>query len=115
MKVGFLAYSPLRGGLLAGRYESLDKPPPEGTRSLQSEYWNNVKNESNSQKLKEIKKIAEDAGIKSLPKLALAWLLENGVSSVVAGASGPEQFAESCEAPDMTIAPEIKAKLDALI
>ena len=114
-RVGFLAYNPLRGGLLAGRYESSDRPPLEGTRGhFRIEYWNSVNNESNFHKLSEIKRIARDAGIKSLPKLAISWLLQNGVSSVVAGASRPEQFAESCEAPDMRIEPEIKSKLDAL-
>ena len=74
-----------------------------------------MKNESNFHKWNEIKKIAQEAGITSLPKLALAWLLENGVSSVVTGASGPEQFAESCEASDMTIDQGTEAKLDALV
>ena len=102
--VGVLAYSPLYGGVLAGRYER-GKPPPQGSRATyrQPAWWNRVNNEENFRKLEKIKSVADNAGL-SLPVLAIAWILrEQRVTTAVMGASKPEQLEESCKAVDVKL------------
>jgi aryl-alcohol dehydrogenase-like predicted oxidoreductase len=51
--------------------------------------------------VKKLAKVADDLAI-TLPQLALAWCLKNpNVSSVITGASKPEQVRENMKASDL--------------
>ncbi|KAE9042875.1 hypothetical protein PR003_g3792 [Phytophthora rubi] len=63
-----------------------------------------------------LKVIAKELGC-SLPQLATAWCVSNEhVSTVLVGASRPEQLEENLKAIEFVdkIIPEVKAKIDAI-
>ncbi|XP_041420852.1 voltage-gated potassium channel subunit beta-1 isoform X1 [Xenopus laevis] len=107
--VGAMTWSPLACGIISGKYEN---GIPESTRaSLKCYQWLKDKilsEEGRKQrtKLRDLMPIAERLGC-TLPQLAVAWCLRNeGVSSVLLGASNPEQLVENLGAiqvlPKMT-------------
>ncbi|KAL4176486.1 hypothetical protein KRP22_001428 [Phytophthora ramorum] len=64
-----------------------------------------------------IKPVAAGLGC-SLPQLALAWCVSNeNVSTVLIGASRPEQLEENLKALNFVdkVTPEVKAKIDAIV
>lgn len=108
--IGFLPYFPLASGLLTGKYRE-GRPPPEGTRlaamsgTLETAPWKTVE--------ALIAHVAE-AG-RPLVELAVGWLLAKPVvSSVIAGATRPEQVWANVAAADTPLTPDEVAALDAL-
>jgi aryl-alcohol dehydrogenase-like predicted oxidoreductase len=62
----------------------------------------------------EVGKIAAEAGV-SPAKLAVGWVAADPVvSAVIIGASRPEQLADTLDAVDVPVAPDVKAHLDEL-
>ncbi|NP_001408148.1 voltage-gated potassium channel subunit beta-2 isoform 4 [Mus musculus] len=96
--VGAMTWSPLACGIVSGKYDS--GIPPYSRASLKGYQWLKDKilsEEGRRQqaKLKELQAIAERLGC-TLPQLAIAWCLRNeGVSSVLLGASNAEQLMEN--------------------
>jgi aryl-alcohol dehydrogenase-like predicted oxidoreductase len=96
--VGVIAYNPLAGGFLSGKYASLEQVPP-GTRfSLgktgdlyRERYWHKAQHEA----VKQLKRHFDAKGT-PLVRVAIAWVLaQPGVTSAILGASRPEQLADS--------------------
>ena len=90
-RLGFLPYFPLASGLLSGKYrrgESL----PEGTRLAKTpRLAERYATEANLEKVERLRAFAEARG-RSLLDLAFSWLLARPfVSSIIAGATKPEQ------------------------
>jgi voltage-dependent potassium channel beta subunit len=96
--LGLTVWSPLANGTLTGKYI---KGVPEGSRATLPTYqWlrETVVNEARNQAAGRLKPIAEELGC-TLAQLALAWCLRNPhVSSVITGASRPEQVTENMKA-----------------
>lgn len=97
--LGTTIWSPLASGLLTGKYNDAD---PKDTRftAIKTLGWLKEKMlvEDNIRKAKEVKVIADETGI-SMPKFALAWCLKNpNVSTVILGASKPQQLRENLNA-----------------
>ncbi|KAK2496785.1 hypothetical protein MC885_005100 [Smutsia gigantea] len=96
--VGAMTWSPLACGIVSGKYDS--GVPPYSRASLKGYQWLKDKilsEEGRRQqaKLKELQAIAERLGC-TLPQLAIAWCLRNeGVSSVLLGASSADQLMEN--------------------
>ncbi|XP_023391392.1 voltage-gated potassium channel subunit beta-2 [Pteropus vampyrus] len=96
--VGAMTWSPLACGIVSGKYDS--GIPPYSRASLKGYQWLKDKilsEEGRRQqaKLKELQAIAERLGC-TLPQLAIAWCLRNeGVSSVLLGASSVDQLMEN--------------------
>ena len=62
-----------------------------------------------------LKPLAHEAGC-TLAQLSLAWCLRDGVvSSVIVGATRPEQVDDNAAAGDLDIDPAIFARMDALL
>ena len=102
--LGMTIWSPLASGLLTGKYNEGD---PGGTRiSLKDYAWLREKFETGEArkrlaKVKRLAALAKDLGT-TLPRLALAWCLKNPrVSSVITGASKPEQVKENMKAGEL--------------
>ncbi|XP_075999393.1 voltage-gated potassium channel subunit beta-2-like [Genypterus blacodes] len=96
--IGAMTWSPLACGIISGKYDS---GVPSGSRaSFKGNQWLKDKilsEEGHRQqlKLKELWVIAERLGC-SLPQLAIAWCLRNeGVNSVLLGASRTDQLMEN--------------------
>lgn len=107
--LGVIAYNPLAGGFLTGRY----KPGQEvetGTRfSLhqagklyQNRYWK----EAQFEVVEQLRQFF-DARQRSLAQVALAWVLPQPViTSAILGASRPEQLHETLAATELQLTPE---------
>jgi L-glyceraldehyde 3-phosphate reductase len=94
--VGVIGFSPLAQGLLTGKY--LDGIPAESRVALGQGNGALTADQVTPQKIAKLKALSEIAKQRgqSLAQLALAWLLKDArVSSVLIGASKPEQIADS--------------------
>lgn len=95
---GTTIWSPLASGLLSGKY---NEGIPEGSRATLPGYdWlrKYVITPERVAKVKELVPVAKDLGC-SMSQLALAWCLKNpNVSTVITGASRPEQVHENMKA-----------------
>jgi aryl-alcohol dehydrogenase-like predicted oxidoreductase len=89
--LGFLPFFPLASGLLTGKYQR-GEAPPEGTRLAASGARGAAAlSEQNFDKLDRLAAYADAHG-RTMLDLAFAWLLGHPpVSSVIAGATRPEQ------------------------
>jgi voltage-dependent potassium channel beta subunit len=101
--LGTTIWSPLASGILTGKYR--DGIPPDSRPNLPGYEWLRKKFESEEgqdqiRKARELERLAADLGT-TLPRLALAWCLKNShVSTVILGASKPEQLRENLQAID---------------
>ncbi|TMW58870.1 hypothetical protein Poli38472_007015 [Pythium oligandrum] len=115
--LGLTTWSPLKFGLLTGKYAS---GMPEGSRLGQSEYILSLLrgdfNEMTKQ-VEQLRPIAAELDC-SLAQLALAWCTSNErVSTVILGASSLKQMEENLKALDVVpkLTEEIKTRIDAII
>ena len=99
--LGTTIWSPLASGLLTGKY---NRGMPQGTRaSLPGYEWlkEYVLTPQNIEKVKQLEPIAKPLGC-TLAQLALAWCLKNpNVSTVITGATRPEQVIENMKAEEV--------------
>jgi aryl-alcohol dehydrogenase-like predicted oxidoreductase len=104
--LGFLPFFPLASGLLSGKYRR-GAPPPEGTRlALWGERGKSAMSDANFDKVEALAKWAEDRG-HTILELAFAWLLGHEVvSSVIAGATSPEQIKANAATAEWRLTPE---------
>lgn len=110
--MGLVVWSPLASGLLTGKY---DDGTPKNSR-LASIAWLRdavIKGDRIAQ-VKKMKAIADQLGV-TRARLALAWCAaQPGVSSVITGATRPDQLRENLGALEITMTPEIANELEAL-
>ncbi len=129
--MGLVAWSPLAAGLLTGKYgrEKLDAQGPAGSlpdragETLQggsdgrlngeNPFGGMLFTEQNFRVVDVLRGVAEELG-RSMAQVALAWVGQRpGVSSVLIGASRPEQLRENIEALDIVFSPDQHGRLDA--
>jgi aryl-alcohol dehydrogenase-like predicted oxidoreductase len=113
--LGFLPFFPLASGLLSGKYRRGEKPP-EGTRLAA---WGSrgaaALSDRNFDRVEKLTAWAEERDHTVL-ELAFAWLLGHEVvSSVIAGATAPEQVKANAAAGDWRLSPEDVADVGQLI
>ncbi|WP_374034153.1 aldo/keto reductase [Bdellovibrio bacteriovorus] len=102
--MGLVTWSPLASGMLTGKY---DKGVSEGRLSRIDWLKDTFYTEKNSQRVWELKGIADKLEC-SRTQLALAWTAaQPGVSSVILGATSIEQLQENLGALKVEITPEI--------
>ena len=112
--LGLVPYYPLTAGLLSGKYKR-NEPMPEGARltymqRLQDRYMT----EANWQKVERLEAFCAKRGHR-LIELAFSWLAAHpAVSSVIAGATRPEQVEQNVTACDWALTPEEMAEIDGL-
>jgi aryl-alcohol dehydrogenase-like predicted oxidoreductase len=112
--LGMLPFFPLASGLLTGKYKR-GEAPPEGTRLAA---WGprgaQALNDKNFDRLEALSSWAEERGHDMLD-LAFAWLLGHPVvSSVIAGATKPEQVAANAATAGWKLTPEEVAEVTKL-
>jgi aryl-alcohol dehydrogenase-like predicted oxidoreductase len=108
--IGFLPYFPLASGLLSGKYKR-GAPRPEGTRLADRE---DVFTEEVWERLDGLERFAEERGMTLLQVAFGGLLAQPAVSSVIAGATKPEQVRANVEAATWEPTPEDIAALNAL-
>jgi aryl-alcohol dehydrogenase-like predicted oxidoreductase len=104
--LGLTVFSPLKGGVLTGKYNDA-AAPPEGSRLAESKdgYVQKLKKtvgddtwQRQLDQVAALKPVAEELGI-STAQLALAWILKNpNISSMITGASRPQQVLDNVKA-----------------
>lgn len=115
--LGTTIWSPLGSGLLSGKY--LDGFPEDTRLGIDGMDWlkDRVIREEKLEKVRKVKKIADDLGV-SLVKFSLAWCLKNpNVSTVILGASKVNQLKENLESPDVVplLSDDVMETVEAII
>lgn len=93
--LGLTTWSPLDSGILTGKYNN---GIPQNSRLHQHNELRSRLTDEKIAKVKALQKVAQEIGC-SLSQLAIAWCLRNDhVSSVITGASNPQQVEENMHA-----------------
>ncbi len=114
---GTTIWSPLASGVLSGKYAN--GIPADSRAALPGFDWlqeHQITSER-IEKVKHLSVIAADLGC-TMSQLALAWCLKNpNVSTVITGASRPEQVVENMKAIDVEdkLTPEILEKIELVL
>ena len=114
--VGIIPYQIFMGGVLTGRY-SAESPPPSDShmasrhaQRAKDTYWT----DHTFKVVETLKETAAELEI-SVPQLLIAWTLSRPqITSVIVGASRPEQAQSNAEAVSVELPEEIMARLDSL-
>jgi aryl-alcohol dehydrogenase-like predicted oxidoreductase len=112
--VGILPYFPLASGFLTGKYRR-GAEPPKGTRlSLIKRMAEQTLTDENFATLERLDKFARDHN-HTLLELAIGWLASQPqVSSVISGATSPEQVTENVKAGNWKLTSEELTEIDKL-
>jgi len=112
--VGFIAFSPLAGGWLTGKY-GRGKPYPDGSRmTLRPEPYRAYEREEIYRGLDALANLARTRGVE-MSALALAWVLHQPrVDSAVIGPRRPEHLASALAALTIAFKDEETAQIGAL-
>ena len=104
------------GGVLTGRYDPSSGPPDDShmasrhAQRAKDTYWN----DRTFDMVETLKTIATELEV-SVPQLLIAWTLSRPqITSVIVGASRPEQVKSNAEATAIELSAEIVSQLDAL-
>jgi aryl-alcohol dehydrogenase-like predicted oxidoreductase len=114
--LGNVVWSPLAMGILTGKYTDAARPPANTRASgrakdMMEDYFTQPVLDA----VQRLKPLASRAGC-TLAQLALAWCLRlDVVSSVIVGATRPEQVDENVAAADLDIDPAIFTEMDAIL
>lgn len=115
--LGVIAYNPLAGGFLSGKYEPGEAPRP-GTRFTlgdtgqlyQDRYWQAAQFEA----VERLKETCGGRGL-NLATVSIAWVLaQDAISSAIVGASRPEQLDATLAATELELDPDLRAGCDAV-
>ena len=118
--LGTTIWSPLASGLLTGKYS---QGLVEGTRATLAGYewlrqrFESAEGRAQIEKARQLEPIAGELGC-TLAQLALAWCLKNpNVSTVITGASRPEQVVENMQALDVAprLSDEVMERIEAIL
>lgn len=99
--LGTTIWSPLASGYLTGKY--LNQSPADARLNREELGWlsERLLQETHAEKVKNLMVLASDLGV-SMPQLGVAWCLKNpDVSTVILGATKPEQLQETLTAPSI--------------
>ncbi|MDA8290787.1 MAG: aldo/keto reductase [Actinomycetota bacterium] len=99
--IGLTTWSPLASGLLTGKY--VDGIPDGSRGALPGYEWlrGHLTDPSTNARVRALRSVAEDLGC-TLSQLSVAWCTLNPhVSTVITGASRPEQVTENLKALDV--------------
>jgi aryl-alcohol dehydrogenase-like predicted oxidoreductase len=108
--IGLLPYFPLASGLLTGKYRR-GEPPPEGSRI---QLWNrgSVLTDETFDALESLEHFARERSITLLDVAIGGLAAQPAVSSVIAGATSPEQVAANVKAAEWRPSAEDLAEID---
>lgn len=111
--MGLVVWSPLAMGMLTGKY---DEGVPEDSR-FGREDWARQRylTDENAGKVRALKAVADDLGC-TRAQLALAWVLRDvGISSVIIGATKPQQIDENVAAADLQLSSDHVTEIERIL
>ncbi len=114
--IGLLAWSPLAGGFLSGKYRDGVRNAPAGTRVADSDfkelYVQRFETDRAARTVQALASVASDAG-KTASQVALNWLLSHPqVTAPILGVRNPDQLTEDLGAVGWSLSAEQIATLD---
>lgn len=116
-RIGQIVWSPLRQGVLTGKYRP-GRPPPADSRAASPAMNTFLKEKLDDgllARVDRLRPLAAEAGL-TLPQLALAWVLRRPeVTSAIIGASRPAQVAENAAASGVKLEPGLVARVEAAL
>jgi aryl-alcohol dehydrogenase-like predicted oxidoreductase len=117
LKIGQLVWSALAQGVLTGRFPT-DHEPPGGRRGASTEMTKYSRLWFNPQILgavHDLRPLAAEAGL-TMSQFAIAWALRSpDVTSVIIGASRPEQVEDNVQASGQAVDPALFAAAEAIL
>ena len=115
--LGVLAWSPLNGGWLTGRYRRDEPLPSEGRAARQPERFDPTRPDvaTKLDVVEELVAVADEAGL-SLTHLALAFVLAHpAVSAAIMGPRTMDHLTTALGAADVTLDDDLLERLDAVV
>ena len=113
--IGQIVWSPLAQGVLTGKYRPGERPA--GTRAadpFQSRFMEAFLADDALGRVEQLRPIASDLGL-TMAQLALAWCLrQDGVASVIVGATRPAQLRENVAAAGVRLSTDVVRAIDRL-
>src|SRR5215467_9576439 len=114
-QVAYLAFSPLAGGWLTGKYRRGERYPAGSRMTQRPEPYAGFVTGATFDTLDKLRAIADSRGT-SLAGLALGWLLaDERVSQVVIGPGRPEHLAPVAEALEHPLTGEERAAVESIV
>ena len=109
--IGLIAFFPLAGGILTGKYRR-GQEPPKGSRAVTQPHFARRLNEQSLRLAEEVGALAGELHCTS-SQLSLAWLIRQpAVASAIAGATSVPQLEENLGALKVRIPDEVLNRLD---
>lgn len=109
--VGLLAYSPLAGGSLSGKYQGTEEVPKGSRFTLFPGFMDRYRNSLNSEAVSAYCKLAKESGL-TPSELALSWCYHRElVASTIIGATTMDQLEEDLKAFDIRLKDEVHDKI----
>ena len=115
--IGQIVWSPLRQGILAGKYLPGQPPPPDSraASATMGTFIQRRMDDASLAAVQRLRPVAEELGL-TLAQLALAWVLRRPeVSSAIVGATRPEQVEENAKASGVKLGPATLARIEAVL
>ena len=108
--IGLVLWSPLAFGMLTGKYD--DGVPPDSRFAREDWAKERMMTEENVQRVRNLKKIADELGV-TRSQLALAWTLRHpGVSSAIMGATKVSQLEDNLKAIELTLSDDVLSAIE---
>jgi len=112
--VSVMPFYPIASGLLTGKY-ARGRAYPEGSRFADVDYYAQIASAGNFAKVEALSDFAEARG-HSLLELAMSWLSgQEGVSTVLVGASSADQLERNAMAVNWKLSEDDRAAIDSLL
>lgn len=115
--IGQIVWSPLRQGILSGKYRPGARPPPDSRAAspAMNTFLADKLEDALLERVQRLQPIAAELGL-TPSQLALAWVLRRPeVTSAIIGASRAEQVRENAAASGVRLAPELVARVEAAL
>ena len=114
--LGFVAWGPLGGGFLSGKYDPGKKPDTQTrlavSKDAQEASWKNKATAKNFDIIAAVKEIAAVKGA-TPAQISLAWLLaRSGLSAPILGARSTKQLEENLKAAELKLTADELQRLD---
>jgi aryl-alcohol dehydrogenase-like predicted oxidoreductase len=114
-ELGTLAWSPLAGGWLSGKYRK-DARPPEDSRAGRKDRWDDQEEQRGGERTWAILSVVEKiAAARNVPcsQVSLNWLRRKPLlSSILTGARNMDQLAQNLDCVSWNLSPEEEGELD---
>ena len=114
-QIAYLAFSPLAGGWLTGKYRRDEAFPPGSRMTQRPEPYQSLVNDRTFDALERLSAFARERGM-SIAGVALAWLLaDDRVTQVVVGPGRPAHLDPVREALGQPLTPEERVHVESLL